>query len=172
MIVHAGLLKFYWAEAVNTAVYLTNRIPAQALDGDITPFEKWYSRKPDLANLKVFGCMAYAHVPKQILTKLDNKAVKLRFAGYSKENKGYRLIDESTRRVVTRRDVAFDELTFNMTSGRSEQMDGSETAPVSDEAAVVIPGQIMIAIMCQPMNRMWYPRQSRLLYQAIPDQSG
>ena len=93
MIVHAGLPKFYWAEAVNTAVYLMNRIPTQALDGDITPFEKWYSRKPDLANLKVFGCVAYAHVPKQFRAKLDNKAVKLRFVGYSVGTKGYRLID-------------------------------------------------------------------------------
>ena len=42
---------------------------------------------------------------------------------------------------MTRRDVTFDELTFNMTSGRSEQMGNSETAPVSDEAAVEIPGQ-------------------------------
>ena len=144
MIVHAGLPKFYWAEAVNTAVYITNRIPTQALDGNITPFEKWYSRKPDLANLKVFGCVAYAHVPKQFRTKLDNKAVKLRFVVYSKGTKGYRLIDESTRRVVTRRvvtrrDVTFDELTFDMTSGRSEQMGNSETA--SDEAAVEISGQ-------------------------------
>ena len=139
MIVHAGLPKFFWAEAVNTAVNLTNRIPTQALDGDITPFEKWYSRKPDLANLKVFGCVAYAHVPKQFRTKLDNKAVKIRFVGYSKGTKGYRLIDESTRRVVTRRDVTFDELTFDMTSGRSKQMGNSETA--SDEAAVESSGQ-------------------------------
>ena len=41
MIVHAGLPKFYLAEAVNTAVYLTNRIPTKVLGGDITPFEKW-----------------------------------------------------------------------------------------------------------------------------------
>ena len=124
-----------------TLQYISNCIPTQALYGDITQFEKWYSRKPDLANLKVFGCVAYTHVPKQFRTKLDNKAVKLRFVGYSKGTKGYRLIDESTRRVVTRRDVTFDELTFNMTSGRPEQMDDSETAPVSDEVAVVIPGQ-------------------------------
>ena len=115
MIVHAGLPKFFWAEAVNTAVYLTNRIPTQALDGDITPFEKWYSRKPDLANLKVFGCVAYTHVPKQFRTKLDNKAVKLRFVGYSKGTKGYRLIDESTRRVVTTRDMVLTKSTWWMT---------------------------------------------------------
>ena len=35
----------------------------------------------------------------------------------------------------------FDELTFNMTSGRPEQMGDSETAPVSDEATVEVPGE-------------------------------
>ena len=144
--VHADLPMFYWAEAVNTAVYLTNRIPMQALGGDVTPFERWYTRKPDLANLKVFGCVAYAHVPKQFRTKFDDKAVKLRFVGYSKGTEGYRLIDESTRRIVTRRNVVFedfDELTFSMTSGRSEYMNASETVTVSSEPSDVTLGPMM-----------------------------
>ena len=81
MIIHAGRPYSFWGESMNTAVYLTNRLPTQALGGDISPYEKWYSRKPDLSFLRVFGCIGYAHVPDQQCTKLEPKAVKLRFVG-------------------------------------------------------------------------------------------
>lgn len=35
MLLDAKLSKEYWAEAVNTAVYLINRIPKKALNGEI-----------------------------------------------------------------------------------------------------------------------------------------
>ena len=63
MMAHAGLPDCYWAEAVATAVYLRNRAPTTAFNKKITPYERWYRRKPNLNHLKVFGCMAYAHIP-------------------------------------------------------------------------------------------------------------
>ena len=42
-------------------------------------------------------------------TKLDDKAIKCIFLGYSAESKGYRLYEPSTRRVIVSRDVIFDE---------------------------------------------------------------
>ena len=53
----------FWAEALSTAVYLRNRSPTKALEG-ITPFEAWHGSKPDVSALQIFGCCAYAHVPK------------------------------------------------------------------------------------------------------------
>ena len=35
--------------------------------------ERWYGRKPDVSHLRVFGCMAYAHVPDSERGKLDKK---------------------------------------------------------------------------------------------------
>jgi hypothetical protein len=35
MLSHSGLLKSFWAEAADTAVYLINRSPSVALDGGI-----------------------------------------------------------------------------------------------------------------------------------------
>ena len=43
---------------------------------------------------------------------MDRKSKKLRFVGYSKEFKGYRLLDENTSRVFIRRDVVFKETDF------------------------------------------------------------
>ena len=83
MISHAGLPDYYWAEAVATAAYLRNRVSTSAFHEKATPYERWYGRKPDLSHLKVFGCMAYAHIPDVKRTKLEKKAQKLRFVGYS-----------------------------------------------------------------------------------------
>jgi hypothetical protein len=76
-----------WAEAVGTACYLVNRSPSSALD-DKTPQEVWTSKEPSLTHLKVFGCDAYVHVPKENRSKLDKKARKCIFIGYKYGLKG------------------------------------------------------------------------------------
>ena len=77
MIARAGMSNEYWAEAVATAVYLKNR--TSAVKEGMTPYEKWYKRKPDISHLKVFGCVAYAHIPDCERRKLDKKAEKFRW---------------------------------------------------------------------------------------------
>ncbi|GKA54224.1 zinc finger, CCHC-type containing protein [Tanacetum coccineum] len=47
------------AEAVRHAIYILNRVPTRALE-DKTPYEALYNRKPNLENLRIFGCTAYA----------------------------------------------------------------------------------------------------------------
>ena len=99
----------YWVEAVSTAVYIMNIIPTAAVH-DVTPEENFSSRKPDLSHLKVFGCIAYVHVPDELRTKLDPKAEKCIFIGYSLEPKGYKCYNPVTRQVRVSRDVVFDEM--------------------------------------------------------------
>jgi hypothetical protein len=53
-----GLSAWFWGEAVNTAVYLLNRVPTKAVEGK-TPFEAWYGKKPVVHHLKTFGCIVY-----------------------------------------------------------------------------------------------------------------
>ena len=60
----AGLGQEFWVEAVNTACYLVNRSPSSALE-DKTPQEVWTGKKPSLSHLRVVGCDAYVHVPKE-----------------------------------------------------------------------------------------------------------
>jgi hypothetical protein len=40
-----------------------------------------YGSKPTIHNLKVFGCKAFAHIPKENRKKLDAKAIKCIFIG-------------------------------------------------------------------------------------------
>jgi hypothetical protein len=76
--------------AVGSACYLVNISPSSTLD-DKTPQEVWTGKKPSLTHLKVFGCDAYVHVPKENMSKLDKKVEKCIFIGYKDGLKGYKL---------------------------------------------------------------------------------
>ena len=65
-----------------------------------------------MSHFRVFGCISYDHVPGSERRKLDKRATKLRFLGYSNRQKGYRLFNEEKRKTVIRRDVIFNEADF------------------------------------------------------------
>lgn len=123
MIAHAKLPKKFWAEAVATSAYLKNRLPTRSVKSDITPFELWYGRKPDLSHVRVYGCIAYALKPDVQRRKMDDKAVRLRFVGYDQTCKGYRLMDENGK-IYKRRDVAFNEYDFGNLKVTDEPQSG------------------------------------------------
>ena len=116
----ANLKKRFWGEAVRTAAYLRNRCPSSALEGGKTPLELFSGQKLDLGHLRTFGCIAYAHLEAQKRDKLDSKAIKCLFIGYSDERKAYRLYNIESGRVLESRDVIFDENTFLDDLGASE----------------------------------------------------
>ena len=89
MMTHAHLSNHFWAEAIATAAYIRNQSAMTALEDEKTPYERWYGCRPNLEHLRVFGCAVYAHIPDCNRRKLDGKAEKLRFVGYSKNPKGY-----------------------------------------------------------------------------------
>jgi hypothetical protein len=107
MLFDSGLLKNLWPEIVQTAAYLRNRILTKGEDR--TPEERWSDKRPDLAHLKVFECIAYALINKNLQDKLEQNSRKTIFIGYGKTASHYRLWDPETRRVVIATDVAFDE---------------------------------------------------------------
>ena len=72
----------FWAEAVNTSVYLLNKLPTKALQ-DMTTYEAWCGNKPSIHHLRIFGCICYYRVPETKRSNLDNKAHKGIFMGYS-----------------------------------------------------------------------------------------
>ena len=52
-----------------------------------TPYELWNSKKPSLKHLKIWGCHDY--VKKDFVYKLNARAEKCRFVGYSQKDIGY-----------------------------------------------------------------------------------
>ena len=73
------------------------------------PHEVWTSNNPSLTHLKVFGCDAYVHVPKEKTTKLDNKFVRCIFIGYEDGLKGYNIWNLETNKVVYNQDVYLEK---------------------------------------------------------------
>lgn len=109
MLQDAGLDRRFWAEALNTAIFIKNKSPSKAVRGT-TPEEKWYGTKVNLSNLRVFGCIAYAMIPNEKRKKLDKKSKMYIFVGYCSESKGYRLIDpDDPSKCIKSRDVQFLE---------------------------------------------------------------
>ena len=60
---HAGLPLQFWADAVDTVVYIINRGPSSSLDGGVLE-EAWTSKNVNYSFLKPFGCEAFVHIDK------------------------------------------------------------------------------------------------------------
>ena len=106
MLSNAGLGKQFWVEAVMYASHLINRLPSIALNGK-TPLEVWSGKLAnDYDTLRVFGSTAYYHVKE---SKLDPRAKKALFMGVTLGVKGYRLWCLFSKKIISSRDVTFDE---------------------------------------------------------------
>ena len=116
----------YGAEAIACARYILNRCPAESIQ-NIVPEEAWSGRKQNVTHMRVFGCVAYAHVPDELRKKLDSKAEKCIFFGYSDESKAYKLYNPLTKKVIISRDVQFIE---------EEAWDGSLEKTVNVKACI------------------------------------
>lgn len=112
MLYQAKLPLDFWAEACSIAVYLQNRSPTAALK-DETPFQRLFGRRPDISNLRVFGCVSYVHVPDSQRRKLDAKAHRAIFVGYPPGVKGYKLYDLEKKKFIVSRNVQFFEENFD-----------------------------------------------------------
>ena len=86
-------LKYPFTEAVNTAVYLRNRTSRTTALKEITPYEQLFKKKLDVANLKVFGCISFVHVPDNQRKKLEARSRKAMFVGYPDGVKGCQFYD-------------------------------------------------------------------------------
>ncbi|GFY85851.1 hypothetical protein Acr_04g0005890 [Actinidia rufa] len=104
-----GVPKYFWHMAVLTATYLINRTPSRVLNGKaplhiLQPASTLFPIIP-----RVFGCTCFVQNRSPTRTKLDDKAVRCIFLGYSSMSKGYRCYDPVTRHMYHSLDVTFLE---------------------------------------------------------------
>ena len=87
-----------------------NITPTRAIP-EGSPHEAWYGvgKRPDLAHLRVWGCIAYAQVPKETRRKLDPNARRCVFIGYALTCKQYPLYDPVSKQLKVSRDLVFSE---------------------------------------------------------------
>ena len=74
-----------------------------------TPFEILHGYYTDVIHLRVFGCTAFAHFPKNNRRKIDANSINCVFIRYCTDQKAYKLFDPSSRKLFASQDVVFHE---------------------------------------------------------------
>ena len=103
----------YWGEAIFTSTHLVNRLPSQTLVFT-SPIDRLHAAFPSISLRtgllpRIFGCTSYVHDSSSSQTKLDARALRCVFVGYSSLQKGYKCYHPSSRRFFVSANVTFAE---------------------------------------------------------------
>ncbi|KAJ9550670.1 hypothetical protein OSB04_014715 [Centaurea solstitialis] len=113
MLVDSKLPVTFWAEAINTACYVQNRVLVVKSKGK-TPYELFEKKKPFIGFLVPFGCPCTILNTKSQLGKFDSKSDDGFFVGYSSQSKALRVFNSSSRIIEESDNVKCNEHTPNV----------------------------------------------------------
>ncbi|GJR49981.1 putative ribonuclease H-like domain-containing protein [Tanacetum coccineum] len=113
MLADSKLSTTFWAEAVNTACYVQNRVLV-VKPHNKTPYELFHGRTPTLSFMRPFGCLVTILNAIDHLGKFDGKADEGFFVGYSLNSKAFRVFNSKTRIVEENLHIRFSENTPNV----------------------------------------------------------
>ncbi|GKC45821.1 ribonuclease H-like domain-containing protein [Tanacetum coccineum] len=108
MLADAKLPVTFWAEAVNTACYVQNRVLV-IKPHNKTPYELFNERSPAIGFLRPFGCNIMILNTLDHLGKFDAKGDEGYFVGYSLNSKAFRVFNKKTKKVDENLHVDFLE---------------------------------------------------------------
>ncbi|GKB01829.1 putative ribonuclease H-like domain-containing protein [Tanacetum coccineum] len=111
MLADSKLPTTFWAEAVNTACYVQNRVLV-IKPHNKTPYELFLGRKPALSFMRPFGCPVTILNTIDHLGKFDGKADEGFFVGYSTNSKAFRVFNSRTRIVEENLHIALSKLRY------------------------------------------------------------
>ena len=77
-----------------------------------SPYEILHNSPPVLDHIKTFGCLCYVSTSKVQRSKFDPRSDPCVFIGYSLTQKGYKILNLTTKRIYVNRDVVFHEKHF------------------------------------------------------------
>ncbi|GJY37201.1 putative ribonuclease H-like domain-containing protein [Tanacetum coccineum] len=108
MLADSKLPTTFWAEAVNTACYVQNRVLI-VKPHNKTPYELFRGRTPALSFMRPFGCHVTILNTLDHLGKFDGKSDDGFFVGYSLTSKAFRVYNIRTRKVEENLHIRFLE---------------------------------------------------------------
>ncbi|GJY94685.1 putative ribonuclease H-like domain-containing protein [Tanacetum coccineum] len=108
MLADSLLPTVFWAEAVNTACYVLNRVLVTKPHNK-TPYELIIGRPPSISFMRPFGCPVTILNTLDPLGKFDGKAEEGFLVGYSVNSKAFRVFNSQTRKVEENLHVNFLE---------------------------------------------------------------
>lgn len=89
---------------INITTYVINRSPSKSI-GRMSPKHVYTKVPPRLGHLKVFRCLAYIHVPKVGMNKLEPRAINGIFIGYDDVSKAYHIYNLQMKKICITKDV-------------------------------------------------------------------
>ncbi|GJS82347.1 putative ribonuclease H-like domain-containing protein [Tanacetum coccineum] len=98
----------FWAEVVNTACYVQNRVLVTKPHNK-TPYELLHGRPPSISFMRPFGCPVTILNTLDPLGKFDGKADEGFLVGYSINSKAFRVFNTRTRKVEENLHITFLE---------------------------------------------------------------
>ncbi|WVZ51540.1 hypothetical protein U9M48_002677 [Paspalum notatum var. saurae] len=132
--------RHFWAEAVNTACYIANRIFLRAFLGK-TSYELWFGRQPSVKHLRAFGCRCFVLKKAGHLDKFESRCLDGIFLGYASSSRAFRVWILKAKKVVETGEVSFDETMPCTTPAFELSGDDEEGAPIfEDEEGAVNDG--------------------------------
>ncbi|GKC62834.1 retrovirus-related pol polyprotein from transposon TNT 1-94 [Tanacetum coccineum] len=108
MLADSKLPTTFWAEAVNTACYVQNRVLV-VKPHNKTPYELFNGRTPTLSFMRPFGCPVTILNTIDHLGKFDGKAGEGFFVRYSLNSKAFRVFNNITKIVEENLHIRFSE---------------------------------------------------------------
>jgi hypothetical protein len=100
-------LRRFWADAISTACYISNRIFLRSIL-HLIPFELRFGRKPFVSHFRPFGCKCFV-LKHGNLGKFESRSFDGILLGYTPHGRSYRVYNFETNTVVESCDVTFDE---------------------------------------------------------------
>nr|GEV81536.1 retrovirus-related Pol polyprotein from transposon TNT 1-94 [Tanacetum cinerariifolium] len=113
----------FWAEAVNTACYVQNRVLVTKPHNK-TPYGLLHGRTPSIGFMRPFGCLVTILNTLDSLGKFDGKVDEGFLVGYSISSKAFRVFNSRTRIVQETLHVNFLENKPNVTGNQSNPSAG------------------------------------------------
>ncbi|GJZ97304.1 reverse transcriptase domain-containing protein [Tanacetum coccineum] len=108
MLADSKLPTTFWAEAVNTACYVQNRVLV-VKPHNKTPYELFRGRTPALSFMRPFGCHVTILNTLDYLGKFDGKSDEGFFVGYSLNSKAFKVYNIRTKKVEEKLHIRFLE---------------------------------------------------------------
>ncbi|GJU20095.1 putative ribonuclease H-like domain-containing protein [Tanacetum coccineum] len=113
MLADSKLPTTFWAEVVNTACYVQNRVLV-VKPHNKTPYELFHGRTPTLSFMRPFRCPVTILNTIDHLGKFDGKADEGFFVGYSLNSKAFRVFNSRTMIVEENFHIRFYKSTPNV----------------------------------------------------------
>ncbi|GJX41504.1 putative ribonuclease H-like domain-containing protein [Tanacetum coccineum] len=160
MLVDSKLPITFWAEVVNTACYVLNRVLV-IKPHNKTPYELIRGRPPLIDFMKPFGCFVAILNNRDHLGKFDEKADEGYFVGYSVISKAMRVFNKRTKIVEETLNIRFLENTPNVKGNRQDWLFDVDSLSKSMNYVPVVEGNQTNGIAGTKDNIVGGPKDSK-----------